>query len=69
VGPTDVDGAYVIGAVSGYGIMSACGVGELLAAYVTGTELPFYAKAFALSRYNDIGYTKTLERWGENGQL
>lgn len=28
VGPTGVDGAYVVGAVSGYGIMSACGAGE-----------------------------------------
>ena len=40
VGPMGIDGAYVIGAVSGYGIMSACGVGELLAAHVTGSELP-----------------------------
>jgi len=69
VGPTGVDGAYVIGAVSGYGIMSACGVGELLTAYVTGTELPSYAQAFALSRYEDPEYQKRLENWGENGQL
>jgi sarcosine oxidase subunit beta len=64
-----VDGAYVTGAVSGYGIMSACGVGELLAAHVTGTELPSYAKAFVLSRYNDLDYTKGLENWSDTGQL
>jgi glycine/D-amino acid oxidase-like deaminating enzyme len=69
VGPMVVDGAYVIGAVSGYGIMSACGVGDLLAAHVTGSELPSYASAFALSRYDDPAYTKGLENWGENGQL
>jgi sarcosine oxidase, subunit beta len=69
VGPMGVDGAYVIGAVSGYGIMSACGVGELLAAYVLGTELPSYAPAFALSRYEDTDYRMRLENWGENGQL
>jgi glycine/D-amino acid oxidase-like deaminating enzyme len=69
VGPTGVDGAYVIGALSGYGIMSACGVGELLAAHVTGRELPSYAPAFVLSRYEDSEYTKQLEIWSESGQL
>ena len=69
VGPMGVDGAYVIGAVSGYGIMSACGVGELLAAHVTGRELPSYASAFALSRYDDPEYQKKLENWGDSGQL
>ena len=69
VGPLPVEGAYVIGAVSGYGIMSACGVGELLAAHVKGSELPPYASAFSLSRYDDTEYQKRLEDWGDNGQL
>jgi len=69
VGPMGVDSAYVIGAVSGYGIMSACGVGDLLAAYVTGAELPSYATAFELARYDDLEYQKKLENWGDNGQL
>lgn len=50
-GSMGVDGAYVVGAVSGYGIMSACGVGDLLAAHITGVDVPSYAKAFELSRY------------------
>jgi sarcosine oxidase, subunit beta len=69
VGPMGVDGAYVIGAVSGYGIMSACGVGDLLAAHVTGAALPSYAPAFELARYDDPEYQKQLENWGDNGQL
>jgi len=69
VGPMGVDGAYAIGAVSGYGIMSASGVADLLTAHVTGAELPSYAPAFELSRYDDPEYTKRLEIWGENGQL
>ena len=69
VGPLGVDGAYMIGAVSGYGIMSACGVGELLAAHVTGSALPAYARAFVLSRYDDPEYQKKLETWGDSGQL
>ena len=69
VGPTNVDGAYIIGALSGYGVMSACGVGDLLAAHVTGSELPSFAKAFLLSRYDDPEYQKKLEKWIESGQL
>jgi sarcosine oxidase, subunit beta len=69
VGPMGVEGAYVIGAVSGYGIMSACGTGDLLTAHVTGSALPPYAPAFQLSRYDDPGYQKRLENWEDNGQL
>ena len=69
VGPTGVEGAYVIGALSGYGIMSACGAGELLASHITGRDLPSYAPAFQLSRYADSDYAKQLESWSESGQL
>jgi glycine/D-amino acid oxidase-like deaminating enzyme len=69
VGPMGIDGAYVIGAVSGYGIMSACGVGELLAKHVTKDTLPKYAPAFSPSRYDDPEYQKKLENWGDSGQL
>jgi len=69
VGPMCVEGAYMTGAVSGYGIMSACGVGELLAAHVTGAELPSYAPALALERYDDPEYQRKLDAWGDSGQL
>jgi sarcosine oxidase, subunit beta len=69
VGPTCVPGAFLIGAVSGYGIMSACGVGDLLAAFVTGKVLPPYALDFTLGRYDDPEYQKKLEHWGDSGQL
>ncbi len=68
-GPLSVDGAFVIGAASGYGIMSACASGELLAAHVVGAKLPPYAPAFSLERYQDSNYLKQLENWGESGQL
>ena len=67
-GPLPVEGAYVIGALSGYGLMAAPAAGELLAAHITGDSLPSYAPAFALSRYDDPAYQKLLERWDE-GQL
>jgi sarcosine oxidase subunit beta len=69
VGPLPVEGTYVTGAVSGYGIMSACGVGELLARHITGAELPEYAPEFTPSRYEDPEYLNRLETWTDSGQL
>lgn len=69
IGPLPIKGAYMIGALSGYGIMASCGAGELLAAHLTGSELPSYAPAFTLNRYQDPEYQKLLEKWGETGQL
>jgi len=69
VGPLPVEGTYVIGAVSGYGIMAACGVGELLCQYVTGAALPDYAPALLLSRYYDKEYIKTIEHLKDSGEL
>jgi glycine/D-amino acid oxidase-like deaminating enzyme len=69
IGPLPVEGAYVIGALSGFGIMAACASGELLAAHVTGSQLPHYASAFRLERYEDPEYQKLLESWTETGQL
>jgi len=69
IGPLPVAGAYIIGALSGFGIMAACGSGELLAAHLTGSELPSYAPWFILERYEDPGYQKLLEDWDDSGQL
>jgi glycine/D-amino acid oxidase-like deaminating enzyme len=71
VGPLPgVEGAYLIGALSGYGIMASLAAGELLAAHVTGAPLPPYAAAFTLARYDDPGYRLLLEQWDPDaGQL
>jgi sarcosine oxidase, subunit beta len=69
VGPLAVKGAFVIGAVSGYGIMSACAVGELLAQHVTGAALSDYATALAPSRYGDEEYLKELDSLDDSGEL
>jgi glycine/D-amino acid oxidase-like deaminating enzyme len=68
-GPTSVDGVYLIGAVSGYGIMSACAAGELLAAHIAGSPLPTYAETFLLARYQDPEYLQSLEQLGDSGEL
>jgi glycine/D-amino acid oxidase-like deaminating enzyme len=69
IGPLPIAGAYIIGALSGYGLMAACAAGELLAAHVCGDALPHYAPAFLLARYEDQEYQKLLESWGDEGQL
>jgi len=68
-GPLPPEGAYLIGAASGYGIMSACAAGELLAAHITRGKLPAYAPAFSLARYEDPGYLESMEGLMESGQL
>jgi len=69
IGPLTVEGAYIIGALSGYGLMSACGAGDLLAAHITGSQLPTYAPAFSLDRYQDPKYQAYLKNWPKDGQL
>jgi len=68
-GPLPLEGAYMLGALSGYGLMSSNGAADLLADHVAGRRLPAYAPAFALSRYDDPKYRELLEQWGDSGQL
>jgi glycine/D-amino acid oxidase-like deaminating enzyme len=70
IGRLPVEGAYVYGAISGFGIMAGMAGGELLAAHVTGSQLPDYAPAFELSRYEDPVYRNILtEMEASSGQL
>ncbi|NIS83547.1 MAG: FAD-dependent oxidoreductase [Anaerolineales bacterium] len=69
VGPLNVDGAWIIGALSGYGMMASPVCGELLAKHLTGAELPEYARWFLLDRYQDPEYVQLLRDWGDTGQL
>ncbi|HWQ16188.1 MAG TPA: FAD-dependent oxidoreductase [Roseiflexaceae bacterium] len=69
IGPLPVRGAHVLGALSGFGVMAACGAAELLAAHIEGVPLPPYAPAFHPARYQDPAYLKLLDEWRETGQL
>ena len=68
-GPLPVEGAYISGALGGYGLMASNVAGELTATHITGRPLPPYAPAFTLSRYDDPDYRALLETWGDSGQL
>ncbi len=70
IGPLPVKGAYVLGALSGYGVMASQAAAELLAAHLTGAALPDYARSFLLERYDDPAYRALLENWDQrSGQL
>ncbi|MCJ7830498.1 MAG: FAD-dependent oxidoreductase [Desulfobacterales bacterium] len=69
IGPLPVGGAYIIGALSGFGLMASAAGGELVAAHLTGGKLPPYAPAFTLDRYDDPAYRQLLETWDDSGQL
>jgi glycine/D-amino acid oxidase-like deaminating enzyme len=67
--PLPLEGAWLLGALSGYGLMAAAGAAELLACHLTGAALPRYAPAFTLARYDDPAYRALLADWGDSGQL
>jgi sarcosine oxidase, subunit beta len=69
IGPLPVQGAYLIGALSGFGLMAACAAGELLALHLTGQALPPYAPAFLLERYADPAYLGSIAGIEDFGQL
>jgi glycine/D-amino acid oxidase-like deaminating enzyme len=69
IGPLPIEGAYVLGALSGFGLMASPAAGELLAAHITGAHLPPYAGWFALQRYKDPSYQELLRTWESTGQL
>ncbi len=53
IGPLDVEGAYVVGALSGFGSMAAPAAGRLCAAWMAGDELPDYARDLSPARLAD----------------
>lgn len=70
IGPLPVEGVYVIGALSGYGVMGSQAAAELLAGYLTGEPLPDYAPAFRCDRFTDLAYMARMARWDATaGQL
>ena len=70
IGPLPVKGAHIAGALSGFGIMAGMAAGDLVALHVVGKQLPDYASAFLLSRYEDPDYRNLLASWdATSGQL
>ena len=69
IGPIGVTNAYVIGTLSGFGTMTACGAGALCAAMMAGTYLPDYANDLGLSRYDNVDLMTQLANLSSRGIL
>jgi glycine/D-amino acid oxidase-like deaminating enzyme len=68
IGPSGVDGVYLMAGMSGFGVMVSAGAADLLAGHLTEVDLPHYADAFLLSRYDDPSYLEGIGS-AASGQL
>jgi glycine/D-amino acid oxidase-like deaminating enzyme len=70
IGPTVIEGVYLLGALSGFGIMASQAAAELLAAHVLDQTRPDYAHAFHPARFADPAYQRVLASLDpKSGQL
>ncbi len=69
IGPMRTPGAYMAGALSGFGTMAATATGALCAASIAGAEQPDYAAAFTLDRYEDPALMAALRDNASKGVL
>ena len=70
IGPTAIEGVYLLGALSGFGIMASQASAELLAMHLLDQPRPGYAAAFHPARFEDPAYRSTLAALdARSGQL
>lgn len=65
IGPMRTPGAFIAGALSGFGSMAACATGSICAAWIAGSPLPEYAKALSAARYADGALMAELAQLGK----
>lgn len=54
IGAMKTPGAFIAGALSGYGSMAACATGAICAAAIAGKPVPDYSRAFGLGRSAEL---------------
>ncbi|WP_137921366.1 FAD-dependent oxidoreductase [Hydrogenophaga sp. 2FB] len=64
IGPMGTQGAFIAGALSGFGSMAACATGSLCAAWVAGKPVPAYAASLSMDRYKDAELMSRLKQLG-----
>jgi len=69
IGPMRTPGAFMAGALSGFGSMAATATGALCAAWIAGAAQPDYAASFTLGRYNDEALMAELRASASKGVL
>jgi glycine/D-amino acid oxidase-like deaminating enzyme len=65
IGPMRTRGAFVAGALSGYGSMAACATGAICAAWIARRPVPDYARAFTLDRLANAALMAELASLGK----
>jgi len=68
-GPLPIEGAFIHGALSGFGLMASAATAELVAAHITGSSLPGDSAAFHPERYEDEEYVAKIGKWTDSTQL
>jgi len=69
IGPMHTAGAFMAGALSGFGSMAATATGALCAAAIAGANRPAYAGPLTLDRYDDPTLMAELKETGSKGVL
>lgn len=69
IGPMRTPGAFMAGALSGFGTMAATATGAVCAAWMAGADLPAYASALSLDRYADDALMTRLRDSASRGVL
>ena len=69
IGPLATDGAYVVGALSGFGSMSACAAGAICAAWIADGKRPDYAGKLSLARYDNDEFMAEITNTANKGIL
>ena len=68
VGPTEVAGFYLLGALSGYGLMAACAAADALTGWVAAAPLPG-SEYFSTARYDDPEFVSSPAGPAAAGEL
>ena len=69
IGPMHTPGAFMAGALSGFGTMAATATGAVCAAWVADAERPGYAKSLSLARHDDAALMAYLRCSATKGVL
>jgi len=70
IGPTAIEGVFLLGALSGFGIMASQAAAELVTTYLLDQPRPDYAAAFHPARFQDPAYQRLLATLDlKSGQL
>ena len=68
IGPSPMEGVHLVAGMSGFGVMVSAGAADLVTRHIVGSDLPRYAGAFLLDRYDDPTYLATIDT-ADSGQL